>query len=98
MLAELRRLPQGIVQEELDFLTARVKSSLIMQQESSSARSGAIARDWYHLSRVRTLDELGAIVDGLTVERINRYLAARPPRDLTVVTLGLEALVVNGEG
>src|SRR5207244_2865403 len=95
MLAELRRLPQGISQEELDFLKARVKSSLIMQQESSSARSGAIARDWYHLGRVRTLDELGTIVDGLTVERINRYLVAHPPRDLTIVTLGPEKLAVN---
>ncbi len=96
MLAELRRLPQGISQTELDLLKARVKSSLIMQQESSSSRSASIARDWYHLGRVRTLDELSAIVDGLTVERINRYLAAYPPRDLTVVTLGPEALRVNG--
>ncbi len=92
MLAELRRLPQGISQTELDLLKARVKSSLIMQQESSSARSGAIARDWYHLGRVRTLDELSAIVDDLSVERINRYLIAHPPRDLTVVTLGPEPL------
>jgi len=95
MLEELRRLPQGITQSELDFLKARVKSSLIMQQESSSARSGAIARDWYHLGRVRTLDELSAIVDGLTVERINRHLAAHPPRDLTIVTLGPEELQVG---
>ncbi len=95
MLAELLRLPQGISQTELDLLKARVKSSLIMQQESSSARSGAIARDWYHLGRVRTLDELSAIIDALTVERINRYLAAHPPRDLTVVTLGPEPLRVE---
>jgi predicted Zn-dependent peptidase len=95
MLAELRRLPEGISQTELDLLKARVKSSLIMQQESSSARSGAIARDWYHLGRVRSLDELSAIIDGLTVQRINRHLAAHPPRDLTVVTLGPEALAEN---
>lgn len=95
MLAELRRLPQGITATELDLLKARVKSSLIMQQESSSSRSGSIASDWYHLGRVRTLDELGAIVDGLTVERINRHLASHPPQDLTVVTLGPQELQVS---
>jgi predicted Zn-dependent peptidase len=95
MLAEVKRLPQGIAQGELDMLKARLKSSLIMQQESSSARSGAVARDWYHLGRVRTLDELSAIVDGLAVERINRHLATHPPRDFTVLTLGPEALRVG---
>ena len=47
-LGELQRLSKGVLVEELDRLKARVKSSLIMQGESSSARSGAIARDWYH--------------------------------------------------
>jgi predicted Zn-dependent peptidase len=97
MLAELRRLPQGISDEELSYLKARVKSALIMQQESSASRSGSIARDWYHLGRVRTLEEVGAIIDGLTRERINRYLAEQPPLDLTIATLGPKPLVVSGE-
>ena len=42
-LHELVRLRQGIEQNELDRLKARIKSGLIMQQESTSARSGAIA-------------------------------------------------------
>ncbi len=37
-----------------------------MQQESSSARSSSLARDWYHLGRARTLDEVGRLIDGLT--------------------------------
>lgn len=91
-LGELKRLPDGIEAEELSRLKARIKSALIMQQESSSARSSSIARDWYHLERTRTLDELGALVDGLTREGINDYLAAHPPRDFTIVTLGPQAL------
>jgi predicted Zn-dependent peptidase len=91
-LGELRRLSAGIERNELDRLKARVKSALIMQQESSSARSGAIARDWYHLSRVRTLDELAAMVDALTCETINNYLTKNPPSDFTIVTLGRETL------
>ena len=53
-LGELKRLAEGIQPQELDRLKARIKSALIMQQESSFARSGAIARDWYHLGAVRT--------------------------------------------
>ena len=80
--------------DELDRLKARIKSSLIMQQESSAARSGAIARDWYHLGRARTLDEVGRLIDELSAESINAFLAENPPRDLLVVTLGPEPLEV----
>jgi predicted Zn-dependent peptidase len=92
MYGELVRLEQGIEPDELNRLKARIKSSLIMQQESSVSRSGSIAADWYYLNRVRTLDELGAIIDGLTCESINRYLAAHPPRDFCAVTLGAKPL------
>ena len=95
MLAELVRLADGIEQNELDRLKARIKSALIMQQESSSARSSAIARDWYHLGRVRTLDEVGRLVDELTCDSINEYLSQNPPRDFTIVTLGPEPLEVH---
>jgi predicted Zn-dependent peptidase len=92
--AELLRLADGVEGHELDRLKARIKSALIMQQESSSARSSAIARDWYHLGRVRLLEEIGSLVDGLTCESINAYLAEHPPRDFTVVTLGPRELEV----
>lgn len=87
-LRELRRLAQGIEQHELDRLKARIKSALILQQESSAARSSSIARDWYHLGRVRTLDEVSERIDRLSCESINAYLEECPPRDFTVVTLG----------
>ncbi|HEX2474020.1 MAG TPA: insulinase family protein, partial [Lacipirellulaceae bacterium] len=82
----------GIQQNELQRLKARIKSSLIMQQESTSARSGALARDWYHLGRARSLDEVGQLVDKLSAETINAFLSANPPRDLLVVTLGPQPL------
>jgi predicted Zn-dependent peptidase len=91
---ELLRLGEGIEQSELDRLKARIKSALIMQQESTSARSGALARDWYHLNRARTLDEVSSLVDQLTAESINAFLSKNPPRDLLVVTLGPEPLEV----
>jgi predicted Zn-dependent peptidase len=93
-LAEVIRLSEGIESAELERLKARIKSGQIMQQESSSARSGALARDWYYLDRVRTLDEVSAIVDALSRESINAYLAAHRPGDFTIVTLGPKPLEV----
>jgi predicted Zn-dependent peptidase len=93
-ISELMRLKEGIEPGELDRLKARIKSSLIMQQESSSSRSGAIAREWYHLGRARSLDEIGGLIDALTADSINSFLDKNPPQDLLVVTLGPEPLEV----
>ncbi len=94
MRAELSRLADGITQGELDRLKARIKSGLIMQQESTASRSGSIARDWYHLGRVRPLAELSARVDALTAESINGYLSELPPREFTFATLGPQPLEI----
>jgi len=94
LIEELIRLSAGIEAEELDRLKAKMKSSLIMSQESSMARAGSLARDWYHLERVRTIKEISACVDGLSPETINRYLQEHPPGDFTIVTLGPQALEV----
>ncbi|WP_442481453.1 M16 family metallopeptidase [Aeoliella sp. SH292] len=90
--SELVRLGTGITPEELARLKARIKSSLIMQQESTSARAGSLTRDWYHLHRVRPVEEVAAKVDALTAEAINGYLADNPPKDFTYMTLGQEPL------
>lgn len=97
-LGELVRLGRGIEDPELDRLKARIKSALVMQQESSSARSAMIARDMYLLGRVRTLDEVCRRVDELTCGSINGYLAEHPPGDFTIVTLGPRELAVPAEG
>lgn len=89
---ELQKLGRGIEQKELDRLKARIKSSLIMQQESTSSRSGALGRDWYHLGHARSLDEVGKLVDALSAQTINEFLKKNPPSDLLVVTLGPEPL------
>ena len=94
MLAEIARLPGTIESEELDRVKARAKSALVMQQESSAARAGAIARQWYHLGAVRTLADELARYDRLAVATIEAWLAAHPVRDLSVVSLGREPLEV----
>jgi predicted Zn-dependent peptidase len=92
MIAELRKLYDGITPDEIDRLKGRIKRALIIQQESSSSRAGSIAVDWYYLGRVRTMVELGQIIDALTAESINAYLAVNRPSNFTIVTIGQEPL------
>jgi predicted Zn-dependent peptidase len=94
MLAELKGLYRGITTGEIDRLKGRIKRSLIIQQESSPSRAGSIALDWYYLSRIRTMAELSGIIDGLTADSINAYLAANTPQEFSVVTIGQEKLNV----
>ena len=92
MLAEIRRLGDGVLEEELKRLKARIKTGVIMQQESSSSRSVSMASDWHLLGRVRTLEELSDLLDQVNTEKINNYLSANPPGQFKVITLGQQAL------
>ena len=94
LLAELIKLADGVQEDELRRLKAKIKSGLVMQQESSSSRAGSIAADWYHRAHVYTLDELGRILDGLSCDSINRYLAEHPPGEFTIATLGAKPLEI----
>jgi predicted Zn-dependent peptidase len=91
---ELERLGNGIAEAELARCKARAKSALVMSQESTSARAGALARDWHHLGRVLTLEEIRARIEGLTVPSVLDYVHRRPARDFTVVTIGPSAIAV----
>lgn len=97
LLHELRRLPQGVEPEEVERVRVGLKTSLIMQQESTSARALSLASDWYYLGRVRSFDEIQSAIEGLTPEAITAHLNARPPADFSIVTLGPQPLLVDGE-
>jgi predicted Zn-dependent peptidase len=96
MLAELKGLFDGITADEIDRLKGRIKRALIIQQESSPSRAGSIALDWYYLGRVRTMSELSQIIDNLSAESINGYLAAHRPGQFTIATVGRDKLQVPG--
>ncbi len=98
MIAELQRLGKdGVDAEELDTMRAGLKSSLIMAQESSMSRSGALASDWYFLGRVRPLEEISAALDALTPEEVSAHAATLAATDdLSILTLGPNALRMPG--
>ncbi len=94
LLGELRRLQEGIEDEEVERVRVGLKTSLIMQQESTSARATSLASDWYYLGRVRTFDEIQSAIEGLTARRILDHLKRHPPGNFSVVTLGPKPLQV----
>jgi predicted Zn-dependent peptidase len=94
-LRELKRLREGIEEEEVERVRAGLKSSLIMQEESTSSRAGSLASDWYYLGRVRSTEEIQAAIDGLTPEGILGHLGRYPAKDFTIVTLGPQALTIT---
>lgn len=88
MMTEIRRLGDGISTSEVDRVRAELKSSLVMQQESTAARASVLARHWYHLGRVRTMEETTRAIDALSPSGILQYLECHPLREISVLTLG----------
>jgi predicted Zn-dependent peptidase len=95
LLRELRKLPEGVEPEEVDRVKVGLKTSLIMQQESTNARAASLASDWYYLGRVRSFDEIQSAIEGLSAETILAYLRRCPPEDFRIVTLGPRPLEVR---
>jgi predicted Zn-dependent peptidase len=96
LLEELQKLPRGIEKEEVQRVQVGLKTSLIMQQESTSSRAMALASDWYYLGRVRAFDEIQTAINTLSADSILAHLRRHPPRDFRVVTLGPTALRFGG--
>lgn len=94
-LRELRRLGEDVCQAELDRARVQLKSALIMQGESTSARADALAGDYFHLGRLRGLAELSSAIDAVTVEQVKHYVHSFPAEKLTVLTIGPKKLEVH---
>jgi predicted Zn-dependent peptidase len=92
LLGELKRLGDGIEEAELARCKARAKSSLIMAQESTGGRAGSLARNWFYLGRVVTLEEVRAKIEALTTATVLDYVHAYPAKEFTVLTIGPEPL------
>ena len=92
MLAELHRLRDGVSKAELDRAKTGLKASTIMQGESTSARAGAIAHDYFMRGRIRTLEEIKDAIDSVTPQKVNAYLKKNEPGPFTIVTVGPKEL------
>jgi predicted Zn-dependent peptidase len=91
-VAELHRMEQGVADAELERAKTGLKASTIMQGESTSARAGAIAHDFFIRGRIRTLDEIKDAIDAVTVDRVNDYLKTHQAGPFTIVIVGPKEL------
>ena len=91
-VGELRRVAEDITEAELAKAKTQLKSALVMQGESTGARSGAISSDWYHLGRLRSLLEISSAVDAVTVDQVKAHLQQWPARDFVMLAIGPEPL------
>ena len=92
MIGELRKVGDGVSEDELKRSKADLKSRIVMQGESSSVRASSIVNDWWNLGRVRTLQEIKDGVDAVTNEDICRHLREFPVQPVTLMTLGPRAI------
>jgi len=92
LLSEIRKLKDGIDDEELLRAKADLKSRLVMRGEMSASRAGSLSNDWWNLGLLRGLDEIKDQIERVTARDIFSYLEKHPVDPVTVVTLGIQSL------
>lgn len=85
---QFQRLKDGISEDEMQRARVGLMSQLIMQSESSGARSAGIAGDCFLLGRVRPLEEIRDAIEGLTAASVVDFLQRHPFETFTAVTIG----------
>jgi predicted Zn-dependent peptidase len=88
IMTEFEKLAEGISDEELKRAKIGLQSSLIMQSESTSARAGAAAADYYMLGKVRSLEEIKQQIEKTTVKSVLDFLKSNPFDKFCFVTIG----------
>ncbi len=94
IVSELRRLGEGISTNELDRAKTQIRSALVMQGQSTAARSAAIRCDYFNLGRTRSLAEITDSILAVTADEIIDYWRAFPPENFTAVFLGENKLTL----
>ena len=89
---QIQRMKAGVTQAEFHRAVVGLKSHMVMQGESTLARAGALVYDQFRLGRARTLEEVAAQIDAISIEQLNEYVASREFGKFTVVSIGPAAL------
>jgi predicted Zn-dependent peptidase len=88
IMGEFRKLADRISDDELHRAKIGLKSNLIMQSESTSARAGAAGADYYMLGRVRGLEEIKQQIEKVTAKSVLEFLNKNPFDKFCSVTIG----------
>jgi len=87
-LAEIDRLREGVRDDEFKRAVVGLKSQQVMQGESTPSRAAALVYDLFRIGRARTLEEVAAQIDAVTLDQVNAHVAARDLGRTTIVTIG----------
>jgi predicted Zn-dependent peptidase len=97
---ELEKFERGVGEGEFRRAIIGMKSRLVMQGESTAARAAALGSDWYRLGRCRSLGELSAEVEAVTLDGLNAWIAESMGKSWrttrTLCTVGKSALQSGG--
>lgn len=94
LLHEFERLSGSVSLDEVARAKTNLKATLVMGEESSGARASSNASDWWLLRRLRSLQEIRAEIDQVSLEHINGFLAQHPYAPFSLLTLGSHPLRV----
>jgi len=93
---EFTRLREEVSEDEMHRARIGLKSTLVMQSESTSARAGGIAGDYFLLGRVRPLAEIRQRLEETTRDSVLGFLNRNPFSKFTVVSVGPQQLDLAG--
>ncbi len=85
---EIRRLLAGAGDDEFKRAVLGLKSHLIMQGESTTARAAAIGLDHFRLGHAHTLEQKAREIDAISVDQLNAYLGSRDLGEFTTTSIG----------
>lgn len=91
-LARVGREGGRVERDEFERAVVGLKSRLVFAGESTGARAGALVADERKLGRPRTLEELTASVDAVTLDGVNEHAERWARGRATIQTLGPSAL------
>jgi predicted Zn-dependent peptidase len=92
-LSELSRLRQDVTREELVRAKTVIKGGLFTTGDLPDGRASGILEDVFLQKRARSIDEIAAAIDAVTLDQIKLYLDAFPPTPSTLVALGPRPLI-----
>jgi predicted Zn-dependent peptidase len=72
---ELERFGGGITADEFERARTGLKARVVMQGESAAARASSVAGDLFRMGRARTLGDMAAAFDALTLDGVNAAIA-----------------------
>jgi len=95
IIEQFNQLKNGIAEDEMQRAQVGLKTSLIMQCESTASRAAGIAGDHYLLGRVRGIEEIRDKIANLKPADVEKTLQKHPFEKYTVVTIGPKEIISN---